>query len=102
MDDKETIVKFLEQMSTQDNRATAFPIFYVIRSAKWIPTREGCGDEVRYYEKESHESWLDQDEYDALPEEDDAPNEEGVTKENYEEVDMVKTWQEDGMSLKRS
>ena len=37
MSDGEKIIKdFLTEMATQDNRLTAFPYYYVIRSAKWI------------------------------------------------------------------
>jgi len=34
MNDKEIIIQFLEEMAKQDNRGTAFPYFYVIKTKK--------------------------------------------------------------------
>jgi hypothetical protein len=99
MDDKATIVKFLEAMSTQDNRATAFPIYYVIRTSGWHPTVDGCGDRVRYVNIEEHHDIIDEDAYEALPEEDEPLNEDGVTKADYEARDEIKMWSEECMFL---
>lgn len=45
----ERIIKdFLTEMATQDNRATAFPYFYVIRDKAKVPAYDGCGEDTEY------------------------------------------------------
>jgi len=91
MSDKDIIIEFLDEMSKQDNRCTAWPFFYVIRTSKLVPTEEGCGDESHtvYYSTED-DSELTPEEYDELPEDE---------KENYHEHAMQQVWEERGMFL---
>lgn len=57
---KEIIVDFLTQMAKQDNRATAAPFYYVIRTKKKVYLPDGygsdklfrCGDEPREFTSE--------------------------------------------------
>jgi len=55
MNDKEIIKDFLNNIANQDNRSTAAPYFYVIRSSVEVPAHEGCGDIVKYYDPEDPE-----------------------------------------------
>jgi len=110
MDNKEIIVKFLTAMSTQDNRATAFPIYYVIRTAEWMITDEdyGCGDggdsggsqRIRYVNNDCHEDVISEEEYEKLPdtpeditEELDGPD-DPATKEDYTRHCEARIWRE--------
>ena len=101
--EKEIIIKFLKQMSSQDNRMTAFPYFYVIRTLKTVAAYEGCESFYEYLDDDSDcpldiESILeDEEEYDALssdPEE----NKDGKIKWSRK-VGSVKEWENKGMFL---
>jgi len=105
-DRSETIKKFLEQMSTQDNRGTAFPIFYVVLSSRWAPTAEGCGDRTRYANKEYYEDIISQEEWEKLPEtkediegELDKDSNELLCQEDYDAFDEKIVWDEHRMFL---
>jgi hypothetical protein len=106
--DEQIIREFLEKMSTQDNRATAFPFYYVIRTADWRVTEDGYGGDggdegsdtkTVYVLEDSHECQLSQEEYDKLPEtSDDAkPDDDMGCKEDYKEVFMARIWREEGI-----
>jgi len=105
MDDKETILKFLEQMSTQDNRATAFPIYYVIRSARWVPMDRDCscsddggkGERDVFVAIDDSTDVITEDEYQQLP--DEAGDEDELAKENYEPKKERRIWDEHCMFL---
>jgi hypothetical protein len=118
MDNKETIVKFLTAMSTQDNRATAFPIYYVIRTAEWMITDEdyGCGDggdsgscqRIRYVCNDCHEEVISEEEFNKLPEtEEDLTDEQRdsedqadqMTQEDYTRHCEARIWREKGLFL---
>lgn len=58
MSDLETILKFLTEMRQQDNRATAFPIYYVIRTEVEEPAPEDNCDYTKWYWSDrSWDSW---------------------------------------------
>lgn len=103
--DKETIVEFLKKMSTQDNRCTAFPFYYVINTAKWTITDEdyASGDyRIRYVNEENHEDVIDEEEWESRPEcESDLTEEQkddGISAQDaYKRFCEVKTWQEEGL-----
>ncbi len=107
MDNKETIVKFLTAMSTQDNRCTAFPIYYVIRDARWVITEEDyvIGDSrIVYVNKQDYEDIITEDEHGKLAEKYDDVSEEdrlnGVcSQEEYRRFCEVCVWQDHGMFL---
>jgi len=40
--------QFIQDVDSQDNRATAKPYFYVIRDTETVAAPEGHGDEIRY------------------------------------------------------
>lgn len=101
MDNKQIIIEFLTKMATQDNRSTAYPIFYTIRSSTYEPTAEGCGDKT---------VWLwDDEEYDSEEELKAAMVEHGIDeddamyktmmREDIQTYDVKKVWKEKGMFL---
>ncbi len=50
------ITEFMTEINTQDNRGTASPYFYVIRTAYWVSSyHEGEGDRITYSNKEDSE-----------------------------------------------
>ena len=107
IEDQLIITRFLEQMSTQDNRMTAFPIYYVIRTAKWVVTDEdyasGYNVRILYINKEDHEDNITEEAFDSLPvdEESGVVDECGnvVSQENYERLCEKNVWQEEGLFL---
>lgn len=40
--------ELIGEIDSQDNRCTAVPYFYVIRTQETIAVPDGCGDEIRY------------------------------------------------------
>lgn len=89
------IIEFLTEMSSQDNRGTAFPYYYVIRDAEYIPTSEDYSyNRVSYYDPLNCVHILE-DEYNQLPQTD----EEESCKDDFNEVYEVKKWAEKGMFL---
>lgn len=98
--DEQIIRAFLEKMSTQDNRCTAFPVFYVIRDTHWVITDEdyASGDyRIQYVNKEDHEDIKTEEEWDKLPEEyedvaADARLNGVCSKEEYERFCEINVW----------
>jgi hypothetical protein len=103
---EENIKNFLTKMKTQDNRSTAFPYFYVIRSSKLVITDpDYITDEIKYYHPDYDDlTWNTEEEFiDYLR--------YGLSEEAYEEsyIDLelknlkkiyfVKIWEEHGMFL---
>jgi hypothetical protein len=102
--DEAIIRNFLKAMSTQDNRCTAFPIYYVIRSSEYVITEEGYGDDrVTYVNKDSYEHTLTQEEWEKLPEyEDEAVEDENgdkLSQEDFKPFYEKKIWREHRMFL---
>ena len=102
--DEQIIREFLEKMSTQDNRCTAFPIYYVIRSAEWVITEEGYGDDrVTYVEKDCYENTITQEAWEKLPEnEEDAVEDDDGNKfcqDDFRAFYEKKIWREHRMFL---
>ena len=57
MSSREVIKNFLEKMAKQDNRATAAPYFYVIRTeVEEVGVDPDNADEIRYYDPECYEN----------------------------------------------
>ena len=110
--DDQIIREFLEKMSTQDNRATAWPFYYIIRTSDWRVTEDGYGGDggdegsdskTVYVYEDNPECQISQEEYDKLPD-----TEEGVDhddddckgcKEDYREVHLARIWREEGLFL---
>ena len=86
MTTEETIKAFLTKMSTQNNRGTAFPIFYVIRSSVKCASYPGNGEEHYYNE----------DYVEITEKEKDAAEERGET---VNKMDEEMRWEEHGMFL---
>lgn len=84
--DTDIIINFLQKMSTQENRGTAFPIFYVIRSSVKCAAYPGNGEQ-HYYDEDHNE---------ITEKEKDEAEERG---ENVYEYDEEMRWEEHGMFL---
>ncbi|MDD2772729.1 MAG: hypothetical protein PHP45_03425 [Elusimicrobiales bacterium] len=87
-----TIKAFLQQMSTQDNRGTGFPIFYVIRTSTWKPTdeeRTGGESKIIWWDS-GNEMEYSEAKYAKLPD---------ARKSKCERVCVEKTWREEGLFL---
>ena len=100
-EEQEGIIKgFLAQMTSQDNRATAFPYFYVIRTANWIVSCDGYansgddGNGVRevYVNKDDGEDELTPAEWEKIPE--DGVSETGCEKDMYDCLTLQRVWEE--------
>ena len=64
MNNEETIKKFLNKISEQDNRSTAAPYFYVIRTKTQVAAYDGCGEFTEYRDPEDPEcSFVSVEEY---------------------------------------
>lgn len=64
MSEVETIKTFLTKMVTQDNRATAFPFFYVIRTKVKKPAPlENCDEKKWYWQDDTYDSWEEIEKY---------------------------------------
>ena len=61
----EVITAFLKKMSTQDNRGTAFPIYFVVRSSEKCAAYPGNGD-TNYYDEDHN--LISQEDYEAAKE----------------------------------
>ena len=61
----EVITAFLKKMSTQDNRGTAFPIYFVVRSSEKCAAYPGNGD-TNYYDEDHN--LISQEDYEAAEE----------------------------------
>jgi hypothetical protein len=103
---EENIKIFLTKMKNQDNRSTAFPYFYVIRSSKLvISDPDYISDEVKYYHPDyddltwdTEEEFIDYLRYDLIEE----PYEESyidLELKNLRKIYFAKIWEEHGMFL---
>ncbi len=94
------IIKFLNEMSTQNNRATAMPYYYVIRDAQYVRASSDCYDKLEYYLL-SDGGTIEEDEYEKLPEADDYNEELHPlgNKDDYEPVYLKKIWVEKQLFL---
>jgi hypothetical protein len=102
---KEIIKLFLEQMTTQDHRGTAFPIYYVIRTSEIQYTNADMADDVRYLDLESGEV----EEFSSVKEAiakfkeyEYTPDEIKSSLENLTRVGVTKVWTDRGMFLTES
>lgn len=93
----EIIKTFLTKMSEQDNRHTAAPFYYVIRTEKEVPAYDGFGDVKYHYGDEAYESEEEIIQY----LEDNGYDEKEIEKEMREvqEFWVTKEWAEKGMFL---
>ncbi len=109
---EDTIKQFLTKMSEQDNRSTAAPYFYVIRTSKKVPAYSGCGEFIEYYDPEDPEEIYDsieeyitkQKEYQEYEEMLDVEKEDFDLKMEdieyeLEKVELNHEWEEKGMFL---
>jgi len=94
---------FMKKIAAQDNRATAFPYFYVVRTKRWLPTEEGCsfGDDsetktVYTYIHDCHSEWESKEEYIQSLIEDGVSAKEAAMKaeEELTEHHMASIWEE--------
>lgn len=112
MEDKKKIIDFLEKIANQDNRITAAPYFYVIRTSVEVPAYEGCGDRVYWYSPEdpeirfeSIEEYIEHaKEYECYSDMDEEDKEKFNNRMETIEWDLTKvevsdSWQERGMFL---
>lgn len=110
--DLETILKFLTQVSQQDNRHTASPIYYVIRTKVERPAYEGCGDRTYYFDGEDPEHKFDSVEdyvakmkeysdYENMLEEEKEEFDEKMDDAEYklDSYEVCYEWEEKGMFL---
>lgn len=49
--------EFIIKMNTQDNRCTATPFYYTIRSSRYAPCYDGCGDSYIVVSKHCSETY---------------------------------------------
>lgn len=94
----EIIKNFLGKMAKQDNRATAAPYFYVIKTKSLFPVgRDNCSDPNDSYQTEEYDTYklynedFDEIEYDEYLELDDNDRQIVFYKEIYEEKGMFLT-----------
>lgn len=111
--ENELIIKeFLKRIASQDNRITAAPYFYVIRTAVERPAVKGCGDNKYYYDPDNAERVFESlDEYIIERKEvEDYENLTAIQKEEFDEkmeyveydlesYETVNDWVEKGMFL---
>jgi len=100
------IKAFLTKMKTQDNRSTAFPFYYVIRTSKLIITDPDYSyDVTKYYHPEYDDlTWESKDDFIEFLRHDlsETPYSEAYVEletEKLRELCFVKTWEERGMFL---
>jgi len=100
------IVKFLKKMKEQDNRSTAFPYFYVIRSSKLIITDpDYSSDAVKYYHPDYDDlTWETEDDFieylrNDLSEESYEESYINLELKNLKKLHFTKIWEEHGMFL---
>ena len=111
-DNEQVIKKFLNKIAQQDNRCTAAPYFYVIRTKVKRPAYDGCGEVVEYYDPEDPECTFDsvedyiqkRKEWSGYDEMLDIEKEEFDEKMESAEYDLEKIessyeWEEKGMFL---
>lgn len=95
---EQVIKEFLIKMRTQDNRATAFPFYYTIKTRATQLVPDGLGEYRRYY--------LDDCEYDSEEEVRESLSEQGLTSDQIDramrkcqEFDVKDIWIQKGMFL---
>lgn len=100
----DTIITFLQRMSTQENHMTAWPHYFVVRTAKWVITDEDYASgnyRIRCVHNDDHETVITEEEYDALPVQcEDAVEDESGNKfcqDDFTRFCEVNVWQEEGM-----
>lgn len=100
---RKIICDFLEEMGSQDNRSTAFPFYFVIRTSVKNYTSEDYGDHVEYYSNKTESSYETIDDFRRICREsgntpDEIEEEVGRLHRNY----YTWEWQEAGMFLTES
>lgn len=104
------IKQFMAEIKEQDNRCTALPYFYVIRSAKWIPSyRDGEGERETYCRKDDYENHFSvTSDEEAIEEYKEANDDDEkilnmcdeeileLIEEEYDRYSEVQTWEEHG------
>jgi hypothetical protein len=100
------VQNFLIKMKEQDNRSTAFPYFYVIRSSELIITDpDYCNDVVKYYHPDYDDlTWESEKDFvDYLKNDlNDEPFKESyidLEVKNLRKIYFKKIWKEHGMFL---
>lgn len=103
---EKSIKSFLTKMKDQDNRSTAFPYFYVIRSSKLIITDSDYSyDEVKYYHSEYDDlTWDTEEDFIEYLRHDlsEAPYSEAYIElevSKLKKLYFIKTWEEHGLFL---
>lgn len=92
------IKEFLNKMVSQDNRATAMPFFYVIRTEEtYHAPIEDCEEKRWYWEGEDYDSWEEIEK--QLTEYGSTKEDIKVAKRNAQEYGIKKRWVERGMFL---
>ena len=92
------IKEFLNKMLNQDNRATAFPFFYVIRTeVEDSAPLENCDETKWYWQDGTYESWDEIEKYCKK----DGWTEDEIKKAKLEAVQygIKKRWEQRGMFL---
>lgn len=110
--ERRIIIDFLKKISSQDNRSTAAPYFYVIRTKVEIAAHDGCGDFTKYYDPEDPEDHYDSiedyitaqkeaHEYDDMIEDDKEAFDDKMDSAEYNltSYDIAYDWVEKGMFL---
>lgn len=98
MSNEEVIKRFLTEMATQDNRATASPFYYVIRSKRYRLVPRDHGDKsVFVYDGEQYDS---EKELRAIFGDDKEEADDAVLE--AEEFGLEGYWEEHGMFLTES
>ena len=115
---KEFLTGFIEKYLNQNNAGTAYPIYHVIRTARWEIAAEGCGERFTYREKVEFENsfavedpgdifevmktQLEEEEIELPRDKDEL--EEFIEDHIYEKYDLFeerKEWEEKGLFLLR-
>lgn len=102
MENREVIKSFLEKMAKQDNRATAAPYFYVIRTeVEEAGIDPDNADVVRYYDPENYEYTYDskEDARKQLKEDGYSAREIDEIVDRLEKYGIRKRWEKRGMFL---
>ena len=95
---KEDIKKFLQQMKDQDNRSTAFPYFYVIRTEKEVDCNVDNADETKvYWQGDTYDSMEEVEKYCQEAEYSEEETRDALREAT--EYGVRKVWQKKGMFL---
>ena len=98
---KDEIIKFLTEIKEQDNRSTASPIYFVIRTATYVPTDKDYGyDKITYYDNDDCREWESKEAFEAEMTEEGLDEEEIEHKfSKFSECAAKLIWEEKGMFL---